>query len=79
MTKHIEISPENLHKKIRNKEVILGGNKLLKIYGTLYCRSGKRLKKINRVFFVSEAEAIENGYRPCGNCLKEKYKSWKNK
>ena len=34
------------------------------------------MKMINRVFFSSEAEAIEEGYRPCGHCLEEKYKEW---
>jgi methylphosphotriester-DNA--protein-cysteine methyltransferase len=35
------------------------------------------MKKENRVFFISEREAIKNGYRPCGNCLHKKYKIWK--
>ncbi|MGN6478422.1 MAG: Ada metal-binding domain-containing protein [Flavipsychrobacter sp.] len=50
----------------------------LKIYGSLSCSSGKRMKRSNRIFFVSEAEAIENGYRPCGHCMKNEYKNWKN-
>jgi methylphosphotriester-DNA--protein-cysteine methyltransferase len=48
--------------------VCLAGNKKLRIYGKLDCFSGKRMKKENRVFFSSEAEAIENGYRCCKNC-----------
>ncbi len=63
---------------IENGEIVFGGNKRLKIYGTLTCGSGKRMKKENRVFFSSEDEAIQYGYRPCGNCMKEKYKKWKN-
>jgi len=35
------------------------------------------MKKENRVFFSSEQEAINNGYRPCGHCMIEKYKIWK--
>jgi methylphosphotriester-DNA--protein-cysteine methyltransferase len=35
------------------------------------------MKKENRIFFSSEKEAIENGYRPCGHCMKEKYERWK--
>jgi methylphosphotriester-DNA--protein-cysteine methyltransferase len=35
------------------------------------------MKKENRVFFISEREALEDGYRPCGNCLYKKYKMWK--
>ncbi|WP_121197209.1 Ada metal-binding domain-containing protein [Mucilaginibacter gracilis] len=31
----------------------------------------------NRVFFVSEAEAIDAGYRPCGHCMRNLYAQWK--
>lgn len=78
MLKHLEISDVSLRNKIRQKEVNLGGNRRLKIYGTLQCSSGKRMKRENRVFFATETEAIENNFRPCGHCLKEKYKIWKN-
>lgn len=65
-------------KALVNQEVIeLGGNANLKIYGTLNCKSGKRLKTKNRVFFANEKEAIEEGYRPCGHCMRVKYKLWK--
>jgi methylphosphotriester-DNA--protein-cysteine methyltransferase len=37
------------------------------------------MKTENRVFFSSEEEAINSGYRPCGHCLPEKYKLWKAK
>lgn len=63
---------------IEEGKIIMGGNSKLKIYGTLSCGSGKRMKKENRVFFSSEEEAIQEGYRPCGNCMKNKYKKWKN-
>jgi methylphosphotriester-DNA--protein-cysteine methyltransferase len=76
MTKHDDISSLNLFKKIKNKEIVLAGNKKLKIYGMLHCASGKRMKKENRVFFSGEEEALENGYRPCGNCMKTKYNDW---
>lgn len=55
----------------------LGGNKRLKIYGLLNCKSGRRMKVENRVFFASEAEAINLGYRPCGHCMPEAYRQWK--
>lgn len=58
-------------------EIVLAGNSKLKIYGTLNCRSGKRMKIQNRVFFRSDEEAIEQGYRPCGNCMRNEYKCWK--
>jgi len=62
---------------IDTREIQLGGNANLKIYGTLACKSGKRLNLKNRVFFKNEAEAIEKGYRPCGHCMHEQYKHWK--
>ncbi len=76
MIKHIDISTEQLRNKIRQNEICYGGNKKLKIYGTLQCKSGKRMKKENREFFVSEKEASKNGYRPCGHCMKTAYKKW---
>lgn len=76
MLKHIELTPSVLKRQIKNKEICLGGNLRLKIYGKLSCKSGKRIKAENRVFFETEKEALDNGYRPCGHCLKLKYKEW---
>jgi len=61
-----------------------GGNNKLKIYGRLDCFSAlstiKRFpgsyEKV-RVFFADEKTALAAGYRPCGNCLKAKYKQYK--
>lgn len=78
MEKHIEISDPVLKSKIRRNEINLGGNQKLKIYGLLSCSSGKRMKKENRIFFISENEALENNYRPCAHCMKAEYKQWKN-
>lgn len=39
-----------------------------KIFGTLGCSSGKRMKKENRVFFHTLEDAVKEGYRPCKNC-----------
>lgn len=62
----------------------LGGNKKLKIYGKLDCKSalnwinkGKYVS--NRVFFENEDVAKEIGYRPCAVCMKKEYKIWKSK
>ena len=66
-----------LHQLIAAGEIKLAGNKKLKIYGTLNCASGKRMKVENRVFFKNDDEAIANGYRPCGNCMPADYKLWK--
>jgi methylphosphotriester-DNA--protein-cysteine methyltransferase len=78
LTKHNEISDAVLGTHIRQQQIVLGGNVTLKIYGTLSCKSGRRMKKQNRVFFVSEEEALGNGYRPCGHCMKANYKKWKD-
>ena len=75
---HKEISDTNLRNQIRKNKICFGGNEKLKIYGTLLCKSGKRMKIENRVFFISEKEALDNGYRPCGHCLAKKYNQWKS-
>ena len=78
MIRHVEISNRDLKAMIKHQEICFGGNQKLKIFGTLHCMSGKRMKRENRVFFVSKTEAMGNGYRPCGHCLKERYQKWKN-
>jgi methylphosphotriester-DNA--protein-cysteine methyltransferase len=78
MIAHTDINTITLRRKIKQHEINFGGNRKLKIYGTLQCNSGKRMKKVNRVFFISEKEALNMGYRACGHCMK-KYKEWKNK
>ncbi len=77
MFHHVELGKLKLKSLIENGEIVLGGNKQLKIYGKLSCKSGKRMKKENRVFFSSEKEAINLGYRPCGHCMKNAYQKWK--
>ncbi len=63
---------------------IFGGHKKHRLYGTLDCPSAllalskRDTYKKSRVFFASEEDAIEVGYRPCARCLKDKYKIWKN-
>lgn len=44
------------------------GYKKDKIFGRLNCKSGMRIKKENRVFFLTWEDAISVGYRPCKNC-----------
>ena len=60
-----------------------GGNSRMKIYGRMDCPSA--LSAIRRfpgsyekfrVFFVDEKTALAAGFRPCGNCLREKYKEY---
>jgi methylphosphotriester-DNA--protein-cysteine methyltransferase len=57
--------------------ICFAGNANLKIYGTLKCASGKRMKKANRVFFVSGEEALLHHFRPCALCMSGDYKHWK--
>ncbi|WP_419210890.1 Ada metal-binding domain-containing protein [Maribacter sp. X9] len=78
MIHHSEISDSDLRSKIKRQEIRFGGNKKLQIYGLLNCKSGKRMKRENRVFFSTEKEAVESNFRPCGHCMKTEYKNWKN-
>ena len=57
---HDGLSDAELRRRIRRKELVFGGNRTLKIYGTLNCKSGKRMKRENRMFFFSEKEALQN-------------------
>jgi methylphosphotriester-DNA--protein-cysteine methyltransferase len=79
MFHHIKLLQLELIHLLKSGEILFGGNKVLRIYGTLTCNSGKRMKKSNRVFFTSEAEARDLGYRPCGHCMWEEYLVWKDK
>lgn len=78
MIAHTEISANDLLRKIKRRQIRLGGNRKLKIYGLLSCNSGKKMKRENRVFFITEEEALQNNYRPCGHCLKDQYQKWKH-
>jgi len=44
---------------LKKNEMVLAGNSKLKIYGTLLCPSGKRMKVQNRVFFCDEGFIFE--------------------
>jgi methylphosphotriester-DNA--protein-cysteine methyltransferase len=77
MISHLKISEKELRSQIKNKEITFGGNRNLKIYGKLNCKSGKRMKIQNRVFFKTETDALKFGFRPCGHCMREEYLVWK--
>lgn len=62
---------------IKNRKILWAGNSTLKIYGKLNCKSGKRMKIQNRVFFQNEQEAKALGFRPCGHCMRLEYLEWK--
>ena len=62
----------------------LGGHRKLKIYGRLDCPSALRYIAKGqyvalRVFFADEETAIAAGYRPCGKCMPEAYRRWKER
>ncbi|WP_300356421.1 Ada metal-binding domain-containing protein [Fluviicola sp.] len=77
MIKHSDLSNSDLRRKIRQGEIVFAGNIRLKIYGTLHCKSGKRMKRENRVFFSSEKESRIHCFRPCGHCMGKAYMKWK--
>ena len=79
MTRHLDMTQANFFRMLRNNVVEFAGNERLKIYGRLACRSGKRMKRSNRVFFDSECEAIGFGFRPCAKCMPDQYRAWKSK
>ncbi|TAJ51992.1 MAG: metal-binding protein [Chitinophagaceae bacterium] len=78
MQKNDQLDDATIRSLIRQKKIHLGGNSKLRIYGILSCRSGKKMKRENRVFFASEEDAIANGYRPCAHCMRAAYQNWKN-
>jgi methylphosphotriester-DNA--protein-cysteine methyltransferase len=60
----------------------LGGHAGTRVYGRLDCpvalsllRRGFEPK--HRVFFADEATAVAAGFRPCGACLRDRYREWK--
>jgi hypothetical protein len=77
MIEHKKFSSEKIRSLIRDNKITLAGNIPAKIYGTLKCSSGKRMKKEHRAFFADRNEAILAGFRPCGRCLRQEYKIWK--
>jgi hypothetical protein len=85
MIRHLDLGTTRGERKakigplIRSGEIKLAGFQRGKIYGTLTCSAGKRMKVGNRVFFRDEREALSLGYRPCGQCMPDKYKRWKAK
>jgi hypothetical protein len=78
MITHTELNEKQVRQLIHKSIVTIAGNRNLKIFGKLNCRSGKRMKKINRIFFESVQEALRNNFRPCGHCMKPEYNQWKN-
>lgn len=63
---------KNIRSLIASRKIIFGGYSTYKVYGKLSCSAGKRIKEEHKVFFESEQEALNNGYRPCAYCMPEK-------
>lgn len=61
---HSEISDNGLRSKIKQQEICLGGNSKLKIYGTLSCTSGKKMKRENRVCFLTKRKLLQTAFAP---------------
>ena len=70
------INDNELLKAIKSGLILYGGHRKQKIYGTLTCRSGRRMKRQNRVFFENRKDTVNNDYRPCGNSMNEPYRKW---
>ena len=77
MTRQLDISPKEIRKRIRSGDIRWAGHGQFKIFGKLNCASGKRMKKENRVFFKTSANARQLGFRPCGHCMRDAYEAWK--
>src|SRR4051812_14421526 len=77
MIRHADYSDELIGSLLRTEKIKFGGHAKLRIFGTLRCSSGKRMKRENRVFFADWNEAVAAGYRPCGNCLRKEYRQLK--
>ena len=61
---------------------LLGGHGRTKVYGTMDCPVALSLLRRgfeprHRVFFADEATAMAAGFRPCGACLRDRYREWK--
>ena len=66
---HANLHSSDVRSLIRSGMIRFAGNKRLRIYGRLDCQSGKRMKRINRVFFSSVEDALSSGYRACKKCM----------
>ena len=78
MFPHVILKDEKVRSMIRRRIIRAAANKKLKIYGRLDCRSGKKMKKQNRIFFNDREEATFLGFRPCAHCMRNEYQLWKN-
>lgn len=81
--KMYKLMDENGQEYLSPEKGTLGGNGKDKIYGRLDCPAALRAIRQGgytqyRVFFKDEATAIAAGFRPCGTCMREHFKLWKD-
>jgi hypothetical protein len=63
----------------------LGGHLGTRVYGRLDCPvalsliARERNRADLRVFFADEEAAVAAGFRPCGACMREEYRRWKER
>lgn len=81
VAKQYKLIDRNGNEYLSDEKGTLGGHRKQKIYGRLDCPTALRFiangKYVqHRVFFADEATALAAGYRPCGSCLREKYKEY---
>ncbi len=74
---HRDLTDEAVRAALRRCLLLFAGHVRYKIFGRLDCRSGRRMKRNNRVFFANEADARAEGFRPCGHCMRKDYAVWK--
>ncbi|MFT3675658.1 MAG: Ada metal-binding domain-containing protein [Chitinophagaceae bacterium] len=78
MQEHLYTTDQAVWRLIHAQQIKWACHKRLRIYGTLRCRSGKRMKRENRVFFMTEKAAQLAGFRPCAHCCHTAYLKWKH-
>ena len=64
---HIDLSEERVSQGLISGEFRFTGHRQSRIYCRPDCHAGQRMLRRNRVFFSSESEALERGFRPCGH------------
>ena len=52
---HPQLTDAQLFTHLRSGRITIAGNGKTRIYGTLRCAHGRRLRRANRVFFVDVA------------------------
>ena len=70
------MSEEKIYRVLKDGKIIeskipgkYAGHRPEKIFGRLDCPSGlRKMRKENRVFFLTWEDAIAAGYRPCKIC-----------